>query len=113
MMEASVLETTKQLLGISPECDAFDESIRMDINTVLMILNDLGVGPEKAFALKTGKELWSEFTDDEVLAEQLKTYLYLKVRLMFDPPSTSFVIDAISKNIQEIEWRLNARSQNG
>lgn len=112
-MDETILGTTKQLLGIHETMDAFDESIRMNLNIVFMILNDLGVGPAIPFSLKTGKESWSEFTDDAVLAEQLKTYVYLRVRMMFDPPSTSFVIDAINKQIQEIEWRLNVRAKDG
>lgn len=112
-MDQTILQSIKQLLGISADVDAFDENLRMNINTVFMVLNDLGVGSETAFVMKSKDALWSDFTDDEVLAEQVKTYIYLKVRLMFDPPSTSFVIDAISKQIQELEWRLNVRSKNG
>lgn len=107
MNELTILNTTKKLLGIDPTCDAFDVDIQAAINTALLTLHQLGVGPEKPFSLLTGEETWSELTTDQALANQLKTYIYLKVRLMFDPPSTSFVIDAINKNIQEIEWRLN------
>lgn len=109
-MTPTILNSIKQLLGIHPDVAAFDESLRMNINTVFMILNDLGVGPDKAFVMKTGEETWADFTDDADLSEQVKTYIYLKVRLIFDPPSTSFVIDAINKNIQELEWRLNVRA---
>lgn len=112
-MFPTILNSIKQLLGIHPDVDAFDDSLRMNINTVFMILNDLGVGPEKAFVMTTGEETWVDFTDDADLAEQVKTYIYLKVRLIFDPPSTSFVIDAINKNIQELEWRLNVRAEAG
>lgn len=107
MNELTILNTTKKLLGIDPTCDAFDVDIQAAINATLLTLHQLGVGPEKPFSLITGEETWSDLTADQTLANQLKTYIYLKVRLMFDPPSTSFVIDAINKNIQEIEWRLN------
>lgn len=105
-MDDAVLQDVKKLLGISPDTDVFDADVRMHINTILMILDQLGVSLKKKF-LETGEELWSDLVDNAEIAAQLKTYIYLRVRLLFDPPSTSFVIDAIQKNIGEIEWRLN------
>lgn len=108
-MTDSILQTIKKMVGVSPDCDAFDLEITSDINAVFLILNQLGVGPETPFSIDTGEETWSDFIDDKTMVNMLKSYVALKVRLMFDPPSTSFVIDAISKNIQELEWRLNVQ----
>lgn len=112
-MNQLILTTIKQLLGIAEEIKDFDDNIRIIINSVFMILNDLGVGPDPPFVVRTGWEQWQEFSSDESLVEQVKTYIYLKTRLIFDPPSTSFVIEAINKNIQELEWRLNVRYETG
>lgn len=105
-MNDNVLQIVKKLLGIDPSIDAFDMDIRMHVNSVLLNLEQLGVGL-KIYSVNTGNETFGDLTDDTQLAGRLPTYFYLKVRLLFDPPSTSFVIDAIQKQIQEIEWRLN------
>lgn len=112
-MNESILQTIKKLLGIDPSIDVFDQDIMIHINTVFMILTQLGVGPKDGFAVHGPEDVWSAFLEDPVKIEQIKTYIYLRVRLLFDPPSTSFVIDAITKNYQEIEWRLNFQEPSG
>lgn len=108
-MGDSILQSTKKLLGIDADITAFDQDITAHINTVFMILTQLGVGPAGGFAIHGAEESWSDFIEDSIKAEQVKTYIYLRVRLLFDPPSTSFVIDAITKSYQELEWRLNVQ----
>lgn len=107
-MDENVLQTIKKLLGIDASVEAFDVDVKFAIDTALMVLDQLGV-PLKAKMLMSGEETFGDLTDYPELAAQLPSYIFLKVRLLFDPPSTSFVIDAIQKQIQEIEWRLNVQ----
>lgn len=108
-MNDSILTSIKKLLGIGEDYEHFDTDIIIHINTVIMILNQMGVGAVNFHI--TGKgETWSDFlgTDNTIL-EMAKTYIYLKVRLIFDPPSTGGgVLDAINNTIEELEWRLNS-----
>lgn len=106
-MNDSILLTIKKLLGIGDDYEYFDEDIIMHINSVLMILNQLGIGPEAGFSISDEYSTWSEFTEKLSMLEALKTYVYMRVRLMFDPPSSSFVINSIENQIKELEWRLN------
>lgn len=107
-MDENVLQTIKKLLGIDASVEGFDVDVKFAIDTALMVLDQLGV-PLKAKMLMSGEETFGDLTDYPELAAQLPSYIFLKVRLLFDPPSTSFVIDAIQKQIQEIEWRLNVQ----
>lgn len=103
----SILTSVKQMLGITPEHEYFDVDIIMHINTVFMILTQLGVGPSKGFRIKDSLAIWSDFIpDDDVMLEPVKTYMGLKVRLLFDPPASSAVTDSINRAISELEWRL-------
>lgn len=72
-----------------------------------MILRQLGVGPENGFSITGKTETWTDFTSDIDQLESIKTYIYMRVKLIFDPPQTSFVIEAMNKQIAELEWRLN------
>lgn len=103
----SILNSIKKLLGITEEYEHFDQDIIIHINSVFTILNQLGIGPEEGFVIKDNTSTWNEFLSDEIKLESVKTYVYLKVRLIFDPPSSSAAIDAIKQNISELEWRLN------
>lgn len=104
----SILTSIKKLLGITEEYEHFDPDIIMHINSAFMILNQLGVGPEEGFAIKDKNSTWDEFLSGGANLEAVKTYVYLKVKLMFDPPLSSTVIEAIKSQISELEWRLNA-----
>ena len=103
----SILDTTKKALGISPEYDVFDVDIIMHINSVFSTLQQLGLGPKDGFSIEDNTKLWSEFIGDTKNIEAVRSYMYLRVRLLFDPPATSFAITAFEKQAQELEWRLN------
>lgn len=108
-MNDSILDTIKQLLGIQSEYTAFDTDIIVHINSAFMVLNQLGVGPTECFSIDGSGEEWAEFVDESIDLEAVKTYIYLKVRTIFDPPSSSVVMEAMNKNISELEWRLNVQ----
>lgn len=103
----SILTSIKKLLGITESCTDFDTDIIMHINTVLMTLNQLGVGTE-GFQIEDKNAVWSEFIDPNKLAAT-KSYVHLRVKLLFDPPLNSAIIEAIKESIRELEWRLNVR----
>lgn len=104
----SILNSVKKMLGLTEEYDYFDPDIIMHINSVFMILNQLGIGPQNGFSISDKTATWDEYLSDHQNIEAVKTYMYMKVRLMFDPPLSSSVTDAINRNINELEWRLNA-----
>lgn len=105
-MNESILESIKKLVGIDSESEHFDPDLIIHINTVLMTLNQLGVGPDKTFHITGEEELWEDFVQNEEDLEGIKTFTYLKVRLLFDPPTSSFVLDSMRKLADEYEWRL-------
>ena len=107
----NILSSIKKLLGIPTEETAFDSDIIMHINSVFMILNQLGIGPSDGFTISDDYALWSDFIPDGQNIELVKSYMYMKVRLMFDPPSSSAVLSAMEKSISEFEWRLNAQAE--
>ena len=103
----SILTSIKKLLGVQEEYKQFDQDIIIHINSVFMILTQMGVGPEDGFTISDSKTTWSEFTNDDKKIEAVKSYVYMKVKLLFDPPDRSSVIEAINRSISELEWRLN------
>lgn len=103
----SILNSVKKLLGIAEEYDAFDTDIIIHINSVFMILTQLGVGPANGFSIYDSSSAWSDFIPEGELMEAVKSYMGLKVRLMFDPPTSSSVMQATANMISELEWRLN------
>lgn len=103
----SILTSIKKLLGIPEEYDHFDPDIIMHINTVFMILNQLGVGPETCFSIEDDTTTWGDFLEDPTQLQMVKSYMGLKVRLLFDPPSSSTHMTAINEAIREFEFRLN------
>lgn len=105
-MEPSILKTVKRMLGLDPEDETFDVDILVLINAAFMSLQQLGVGPAEGFSVTSVNELWSDFMADDRLYQGVREYIYLKVRLVFDPPSSSSVADALKKNLDELEWRL-------
>ena len=106
----SILTSIKKLLGISEEYEQFDQDIIMHINTVFMNLTQLGVGPDKGFYIEDADATWDDFVnlDKNIQLQAVKTYIYLKVKLLFDPPLSSAVIESTNNMIAELEWRLNA-----
>ena len=111
MPTESILQSIKKLLGIAPEYEVFDTDIVMHINSVFFILQQLGVGPKTGFKIEGGTETWSDFLPDSPNLESVKSYVYLRVRLLFDPPLNSSVIESINCQISEYEWRLNAQAE--
>lgn len=102
----SILTSIKKLLGISAEYEHFDQDLVMHINSVFMTLNQLGVGPEEGFSISDEDAIWSDFLKDKKLLEAVKSYMYLKVRLLFDPPASSTVMESMNRLANEFEWRL-------
>ncbi len=107
----SILTSIKKLLGITEEYEHFDQDIIIHINTALMILTQLGVGPSEGFFIKDKYALWSDFIPDVKTLEAVKSYIYLKVRMLFDPPTSSSLMNAMEQNMKELEWRLNVASE--
>lgn len=108
----SILNSIKKLLGIAEDYDHFDTDITMHINTVLFTLTQLGVGPSDGFVIMDNTETWDEFIPlNDKNFEAVKTYVYLKVRLIFDPPSSSAVMESFKRTIDELEWRLNVAAE--
>lgn len=103
----SILTSIKKLLGIAEEYEHFDPDIIMHINSAFSILTQLGVGPAEGFRIEDESTEWSEFLKDDLRLELVKTYIHLKVKLVFDPPSSSAVIESINRQITELEWRIN------
>jgi hypothetical protein len=103
----SILTSTKKVLGIDADYTAFDEDILLHINSVFSTLNQLGIGPADGFAIEDATPTWDAFLDGDLKKNSVKSYMYLKVRMLFDPPSTSYLITAMEKQAQELEWRLN------
>ena len=104
----SILTSVKKLLGIAEEYEQFDTDIIMHINSVFMILRQLGVGPSEGFSINDKNSKWTDFLDDDITLESVKSYVYLKVRLLFDPPTSGVVMEATNRMINELEWRINA-----
>lgn len=110
-MGDSILLTIKKLLGIGNDYKYFDEDIIIHINSVLMILNQLGIGPVTGFSISDESATWSDFVDNLSMLEAVRSYVYIKVRLLFDPPTSSFTITALENQIKELEWRLNVMAE--
>ena len=104
----SILTSVKKHLGIVEEYDHFDDQLIEHINSAFMILHQLGVGPSEGFKIEDDSSIWSDFiSTDGPNIESVKTYIFLKVKLFFDPSDSSAVIEARNRMISELEWRLN------
>ena len=104
----SILTSVKKLLGIPKEYEHFDADLIMHINSVFMILTQLGVGPAEGFTIMDEDATWDEFIQDKKTIESVKSYMYLKVKLLFDSNTlSSAVIESMNRLISEFEWRLN------
>ena len=106
-MSESILDSTKKILGIDEEYDAFDMDVVMHINGAFSTLHQLGLGPEEGFMIEDDGAEWGDFLENDNRLNSVKTYVFLKVRVIFDPPTTSFVLTALQEQIKELEWRLN------
>ena len=101
----SILTSIKKLLGIMSDYTNFDDDIMIHINTAFAMLNQLGVGPEGGFMIVDANSRWEDYTTEKNL-NMVKTYIYLKVRLLFDPPTSTALIESINRTLSEIEWRI-------
>lgn len=110
-VEGSILNSIKKLLGIAPEYTQFDSDIIMHINSVFMILHQLGIGPKEGFRIENSNSEWSDYITDEDNLDAIKTYMHLKVKIAFDPPLNSTVMEAHRQMISELEWRLNIQRE--
>ena len=106
-METSILTSIKKMLGVAEDYTEFDEDIITHINSVFLNLTQLGVGPEEGFMIENDTAVWEDFIDDSIRLQAVKTYMYLKVKLLFDPPLSSSVTESFTRMIAELEWRLN------
>lgn len=107
----SILDSIKKTLGLDADYTAFDLDITMHINTAFATLRQLGVGPTDGFAIADNTSLWSAYSPDMVLLASVKSYVFAKVKLLFDPPATSFGIQAMKAMVEELEWRLNVQGE--
>lgn len=108
----SILISVKKLLGIPAEHIQFDPDLIMDINATFNVLTQLGVGPEEGFSISDDSAVWTDFVDDQRL-NMVRTYVGLKVRMMFDPPTSGIVLESVKSLVSELEWRLNVEVDPG
>mgnify|MGYP004583441747 FL=1 len=106
-MQDSILMTIRKLVCGDPYADHFDTDLLVHINACFSILNQLGVGPETGFVVTDDTQSWSSYITDTRTLNMVKTYVTLKVKKIFDPPLTSSVLEAMDKEISQLEWRLN------
>lgn len=103
----SILDSVKKNLGIDPAYTAFDADVTMHINSIFSVLHQVGIGPTAGFAIDDNTAVWGDFLADDVLLNHARTYVYLRVRLLFDPPTTSYLLKAVEDQYKELEWRMN------
>jgi len=102
----SILTSIKKMLGIVEEYTHFDADLIMHINSVFAILTQIGVGPSEGFSIEDDTDVWTDFIQDNKRLESVKSYTYMKVKLLFDPPLSSSVIESMNRIISELEWRI-------
>lgn len=112
-MEESILNSIKKMLGISEEYEAFDLDIMFCINSALSNLNQLGVGPDEGFGINGKSDSWTDFLGNSKKFESAKNYVYLKVRMQFDPPTNSSIASSFENQIKELEFRLAVKAEQG
>lgn len=110
-MEESILTSIKKLSGMEKDYGPFDTDLIIFINTVFSDLAQLGVGPSSGFSIDDDEAVWSDFIEDTIKLGFVKTFMYLKVKLIFDPPDNSTVIKSYEEQIKELEWRLNVAAE--
>lgn len=111
-MENSILVSIKKLLGLSAEYTPFDPDVIMHINSVFSTLTQLGVGPKEGFSIVDETNTWDQFiSDEDPRYNSIRSYIFLKVKLLFDPPTSTAVLQSYEKTASEYEWRLNATAE--
>lgn len=109
----SILNSIKKMLGIEIDDDSFDTDIIFNINAAIMFLTQLGIGDDGGFFISDESAVWSDLIGDSKRIEAVKTYVYLKVRLGFDPPTSSAVLESINRQLNELAWRLLIQADTG
>src|ERR1043165_3675413 len=104
---ASILSSVKKVLGLDDAYDVFDMDIVLHINSVFADLNQIGIGAEQGFEIIDDTATWDDFLAGDPNLNAVKSYVYLRVRLLFDPPGTSYLIEAMKSQVEKMEWRLN------
>lgn len=110
-MTESILDSVKKVLGFDPSYTVFDTDVLMHINTVFSDLNDLGIGPTDGYSITDSTSQWSAFLGSDATLNRVKTYMFLRVRMIFDPPISGFAIDAMNKQIEQLEWRISVKRE--
>jgi hypothetical protein len=110
-MGTSILTSTKKLLGIDESYTHFDADVIISINSCLATLNQIGIGPSEGFSIEDSSAEWEDFVGEDTRMNLVRSYVYMKTRVVFDPPATSFVLTALQDQIKEAEWRLNMFSE--
>jgi hypothetical protein len=112
MATESILTSTKKLLGLAADYTEFDVDIVMHINSAFATLHQLAVGPTNSLYIVDATSTWTEFIEGQLNINSVKSYIYFKVRLAFDPPATSFAITSMENMAKELEFRLNVVMEN-
>jgi hypothetical protein len=108
---SNILDDIKKTLSLAPDYTAFDQEIIIFINTALSTLNQIGIGPDAGLMIADNTTTWDAFIGSDANYNNVKSYIYLRARMLFDPPNNSFVINAMTKQIEELEWRLNVKRE--
>ena len=106
MNDESILDSIKKMLGIVSSCTDFDQTIINHINSAFMALSQLGVGPDNGYRIRNNSNTWNEYYNDAENIDSVKEYIYLKVKMVFDPPINGSIIESYKETIRELEWRL-------
>ena len=107
----SILTSIKKLLGIAEDYEHFDQDLIIHINSVLSVLTQLGVGPSEGFSIEDENAIWNDFIPEDKRLSSIRSYVYMKVKLLFDPPLSSSVMESMNRMISEFEWRLNVAAE--
>ena len=107
----SILTSIKKLLGIAEDYEHFDQDLIIHINSVLSVLTQLGVGPSEGFSIDDENATWNDFIPEDKRLSSIRSYVYMKVKLLFDPPLSSSVMESMNRMISEFEWRLNVAAE--
>ena len=103
----SILDTIKQLLGIPTDDDSFDTDVKVNINAAIFTLSQIGIGPSNGYIVTSNTQMWNDYIGSSLInLEGVKNYIYLKTKIIFDPPTNSTTIQAINDNLKELEWRM-------
>lgn len=111
-MSDSILTSIKEQVGVPLEYSVYDANLLLCINSVFSDLNQLGVGPAEGFAISDSSAVWSDFLGSELRLNAVKTYMGLSVRMLFDPPTTGYLLTAMQSQIDKLEWRINVAHEN-